>query len=123
MNFLKNVPQNPIIPAKGFIDFGLTKPEIIPIKISCSIHTWMQGVVLVQDHPYMAVTDKDGRFELKNLPAGKLTIKVWQEKIGYVQSVNVDNKATKWKRGRYSLEINEDEEHMYVLDPELFAGK
>jgi hypothetical protein len=29
--------------------------------------------------PYFAVTDKDGNFEIKNIPAGKYTLKTWSE--------------------------------------------
>lgn len=123
MNFFKNPAQNPIIPAKSSLPFKLTAAELLPTKISCSIHPWMQGIVLVQDHPYMAVTDKDGKFELKNLPAGKLTIRLWQEKIGYVKSATIDNKATKFKSGRYSVTLNTDEEKQFILNPKDFAGK
>ena len=84
----------------------------------------MKGVVLVQDHPYMALTDEDGRFELKDLPAGKLTLKVWHEKAGWVKDVLVDGKKTKLSRGRYSITMKagKDEDHKYVLDPSFFAG-
>lgn len=126
MNFLnpKNPPQNPIIPAKGKMPFKLTAAEFVPTKISCSIHPWMQGIVLVQDHPYMAVTDKDGKFELKNLPAGtKLSIKLWQEKIGFVKNITVDKKSSKLRSGRYSITLKKDEEKQFILDPKDFAGK
>lgn len=123
MNFLKNPPVNPIIPAKGEVKFTFSKPEIIPTKVSCSIHPWMQGIVLVQDHPYMAITDADGKFEMKNLPAGKVTIKIWHEKIGYVKTATIDNKATKFSRGRYSVTLKKDTEQSFVLDPKMFAGK
>ena len=65
----------------------------------------MSGVVFVQDHPYMAVTDEDGKFEIKNLPAGKHTFKVWHEKVGYLKSVIIDGKKETFKRGRYLLEV------------------
>lgn len=125
INFLKNKSVNPIIPAGGKVDFELTKAELIPVKVSCSIHPWMQGIVLVQDHPYMAVTDEDGKFEFKNLPAGKLTIKVWHEKAGYISDLlTIDGKKAKpWKKGRYSLTMadGKDEDHQYVVNPKAFA--
>lgn len=45
-----------------------------PITIKCDIHPWMEGRVVVFDHPYFAVTDVDGKFEIKNAPAGKYRI-------------------------------------------------
>jgi hypothetical protein len=31
------------------------------------------------DHPYVAVTDKDGHFKIEGLPAGKHLFNVWHE--------------------------------------------
>lgn len=64
--------------------------EEIPITVKCNIHPWMRGYIAVFKHPFYAVTGKDGSFEIKNLPAGTYTIKVWQEKLGtQTQSVTV----------------------------------
>jgi hypothetical protein len=124
ITFFKNDEVNPMIPPGGKVEFTFPKAESFPATVSCSIHPWMKGIVLVQDHPYMAVTDKDGNFELKNLPAGKLSIKVWHEKAGWVKDVLVDGKKTKLSRGRYSITMKagKDEEHKYVLDPSFFSG-
>jgi hypothetical protein len=54
-------------------------PETPPIKYSCTIHGWMTGYVRIFDHPYYAVTDADGKFEIKNAPAGKYRIVYWHE--------------------------------------------
>ena len=32
------------------------------------------------DHPFGAVTDKDGNFKIENLPPGDYQFKVWHEK-------------------------------------------
>ena len=39
----------------------------------------MTGYVRVFDHPYFAVTDENGNFEIKNAPAGKFRIVYWHE--------------------------------------------
>ena len=39
----------------------------------------MTGYVRVFDHPYYALTDEDGTFEIKNAPAGKFRIVFWHE--------------------------------------------
>jgi hypothetical protein len=39
----------------------------------------MTGYVRVFDHPYYAVTDKDGKFEIKNAPTGDYRIVYWHE--------------------------------------------
>jgi plastocyanin len=45
----------------------------------CNVHPEMSGYVVVSPTPYFAVTDKDGNFEIKNVPAGKYTLKTWSE--------------------------------------------
>jgi hypothetical protein len=57
------------------------KPERFPIEIADSIHPWMRAWVRVFDHPYFAVTDEDGNFEIKNAPVlkGQLRLFIWQE--------------------------------------------
>jgi plastocyanin len=56
--------------------------EEIAIPVKCNIHPWMKGYIAVFKHPYFAVTDKSGSFELKELPPGTYTITAWQEKLG-----------------------------------------
>jgi hypothetical protein len=53
--------------------------ETTPIQYKCTIHGWMTGYVRIFDHPYYAVTDEDGKFEIKNAPAGKFRLVVWHE--------------------------------------------
>jgi hypothetical protein len=55
------------------------KKENPPIQYKCTIHGWMTGYVRIFDHPYYAVTDADGKFEIKNAPAGKYRIVYWHE--------------------------------------------
>ena len=68
-------------------EFALPDPlkaEASPIAFKCTIHPWMSGYVRVFDHPYYAVTDEDGKFEIKNAPVGKFRMVVWQEKQGFL---------------------------------------
>lgn len=61
-----------------------TKPEAQPITVVCDLHPWMQALHFPIDHPYAAVTDKDGKFKIEGLPAGKHVFKVWHEKGKYL---------------------------------------
>jgi plastocyanin len=44
------------------------------LRIKCDVHPWMFAYVNVVDHPYFAVSGKDGSFTIKNVPPGKYTI-------------------------------------------------
>ena len=48
-------------------------------SLLCNVHPEMSGYVIVVPTPYFAVTDKDGNLEIKNIPAGKYTLKTWSE--------------------------------------------
>ena len=56
------------------------KEVMVPFK--CDVHGWMNAYVGVLDHPYFATSDKGGKFEIKDLPAGTYTIEAWHEKLG-----------------------------------------
>ena len=52
-----------------------------PFYIKCDVHPWMKTWVLVSDHPYYAVTDSNGNFEIKGVPTGTYEVICWQEKF------------------------------------------
>jgi len=52
-----------------------------PFYIKCDVHPWMKSWVLVQDHPFFAVTDIEGNFKIENIPAGTYEVIAWQEKF------------------------------------------
>lgn len=58
--------------------------ENFPIEIKCDIHPWMNSYVMVFDHPFFATTAKDGRFEIKGIPAGPQRLMVRHNTVGYV---------------------------------------
>ncbi len=69
-------------PGKSHTIKGLVA-EKLPLTIRDNIYPWMGGRVAVFDHPYYAVTDEDGKFEIKLAPTGKFRLMVYQEVIGW----------------------------------------
>jgi hypothetical protein len=49
------------------------------IAVTCDTHAHMRAYVLSFEHPYFAVTDGDGRFQIDQVPAGLYTLKAWHE--------------------------------------------
>jgi hypothetical protein len=72
---------NSLLQAQGKTQFTPTAPERTPAEVTCDIHPWMRAWWMVLDHPYFAVTDAKGYFEIKNAPAGSQKVVVWQEAI------------------------------------------
>lgn len=52
------------------------------VKVFCDIHSHMTATVLVFNHPWFAVPDADGRFELPAVPPGDREITAWHERLG-----------------------------------------
>jgi hypothetical protein len=83
-------------PIQGMkMEHKFTAREVM-VPFKCDVHGWMNAYVGVLDHPYFAVTDKDGKFSLKGLPPGTYTIEAWHEKAGtQTASVTLGAKETK----------------------------
>jgi plastocyanin len=52
------------------------------VKVYCDIHSHMSATILVFDHPYFAIPQLDGTFELPAVPAGEHTLVGWHERVG-----------------------------------------
>lgn len=60
----------------------------------CNVHPEMESYVVVLETPYFAVSAKDGSYEIKDVPAGKYTLKIWHERLkGSEQTVEVPDKG------------------------------
>lgn len=67
--------KDQVIPRK------LKKPGVI--RLGCDAgHTWMTAWIHVTEHPWVAVTANDGRFELTGVPPGEHTLQIWHEVAG-----------------------------------------
>ena len=63
------------------LTFTFSHPEMF-LKFKCDVHQWMFSWVSVFDHPYFAVTGKDGTFKIANVPPGKYKIEAAHRKLG-----------------------------------------
>ena len=86
---LKNPSGNPLVAAndRAGVEWTYAKPENTPIPVTCGLHTWMKAYHFPLDHSFVAVTDDEGKFEIKGLPPGKHVFGVWTEN-GWVNGYN-----------------------------------
>ncbi len=69
-------------PLKGQVtEKSFDQPEVL-VRVKCDVHPWMFAYIGVVDHPYFAVTEKDGSFKIPNVPAGKYTVEAYHLKAG-----------------------------------------
>ena len=87
-----NESQPPSSPA---IEKNFAREEIM-LPVKCNQHPWMKMYINVVKTPFYAVTDKDGKYEIKGLPPGDYTLEFVHEKLGKQdQKVTVAAKETK----------------------------
>ncbi|HEX4073706.1 MAG TPA: M56 family metallopeptidase [Planctomycetaceae bacterium] len=62
--------------------FAVSEPA--PFDVRDDRFAWKRAFVLVVDHPFAAVTDELGAFEIADLPPGKYSFRVWHERSGFL---------------------------------------
>ncbi len=77
----KQTVFNQALPVKGMrIEKPIKRPGLM--RIECDSHGWMLAWVYAAEHPYHAVTAKDGTFAIPDVPPGSYTLVAWQEYTG-----------------------------------------
>jgi len=81
--FGKQTPGgNQLVPPDGGrLDINNIEPSYENgVKLSCSIHPWMEAYAWALPHPFAAVTNEKGEFTIENAPAGvPLRLVAWHE--------------------------------------------
>lgn len=110
----------------NFLLLGVSRfasEERTPRPIGCSIHPWMKSYLVLKHHPYMAKTDEDGRFEIRNLPVGEHTFQLWHEKAGYLKQACFGERIAN-EKGRLTIDIQPGENELGTaeLQPAVFEA-
>jgi plastocyanin len=63
-------------------DYAFTKCAKAPCVYTqlCRVHPEMEGFIVVLQNPFFAVTNKEGHYEIENVPPGGYTLAVWHAK-------------------------------------------
>ncbi|WP_447972038.1 carboxypeptidase regulatory-like domain-containing protein [Nitrospira sp. Kam-Ns4a] len=69
--------------------------------MQCGFHAYMESWGLLVDNPYYAISDREGRFTIGDIPPGTYKVVVWHPYIGGM----VEQTVTIEARGRTTLEI------------------
>jgi hypothetical protein len=83
------------LPKSKDLEFTFAKEEQF-LRFKCDVHPWMFAYVTVLNHPFYAVTGKDGTFKITGLPPGKYTIEAAHRKAGkQTMEITVEEKGAK----------------------------
>ena len=104
VDLISNAASGVLLPSGGESERTFSVAERLPVRAVCNIHPWERAYLLIQDHPYMAKSDADGKFEIKNLPAVELEFQFWHERTWYLKDIRWPDYATNAK-GRLRLNL------------------
>jgi len=77
-----NLESNQVqMPGGPDLTYTFPQPEMF-MKFKCDVHPWMFAWVSVFDSPYYSLSDKTGKFVIKNVPPGKYTVEADHRKLG-----------------------------------------
>lgn len=72
------------------------------VSLHCDVHPWMAAWAVITDHPFFDVTEADGTFELKGVPAGSYTVEAWHPTLG-LKTVKVKVKKGKAAKATFAF--------------------
>lgn len=59
------------------ITTALPRARGVGLRLQCDVHVHMNAWAAAFEHPYFAVTDSQGRFEISGIPPGSYTVVAW----------------------------------------------
>jgi hypothetical protein len=112
---LGDAPANIVLAVKADATHKFARKQNAPVHIACNYHPWESGYILPRDNPYMAISQKDGRFIIPKLPVGQWEFQAWHER-----TENLDRPA--WPKGRFKFTIAPGPNDLgtIVLPPKMF---
>ncbi|QDT01765.1 hypothetical protein K227x_01330 [Rubripirellula lacrimiformis] len=73
--------------------------------IECLVTPSLNALLLIMDHPFGCVSDKNGAVAIEGLPVGtKLIFRVWHE-AGHFNHVKIYGDSVEWRRSRFELTL------------------
>jgi len=61
---------------------GMRSRRLLPsqpgiVRLRCDVHPWMHAAIRTFDHPYFAISDEGGAFQIPNVPSGRHKLVFW----------------------------------------------
>jgi len=101
-----NKETNQGLPIQGARESRTFPEPELGIRMHCDVHdNWENAWITVLPHPYYAVTDEHGNFEIPDLPPGKYELEAWQENCMAARQ-GIEVKPGEPVRVEFSLEVS-----------------
>ena len=76
-------------------DAGIYERGVSERHLRCGA-SWMSANIMIAEHPYYTVTDKNGSFTIDNVPAGTYTLRLWHEGVAIMNKGLDPKKITRY---------------------------
>ncbi len=108
--FLNRPPAGILVRPNADQTFHLTQTEPAAIPVGCLIHPWEQAHLIVLDHPFAAVSDADGRLEIKGLPDRQpLIFRAYHERLSFKAAITVQGQPAAWQLNKFQRTLAADD--------------
>jgi hypothetical protein len=100
---------NQVVPPGGQtrLQARFAVPERAPFEVRSDRCSQMRASLLVLDHPFAAVTDELGAFEIADLPPGKYSFRVWHERAGFLErALSIEITPGKTAKAKLSYKLD-----------------
>jgi len=105
--YYSGTSRNLSLPVGGKASQTLSRPGLVLVR--CDIHGWMKAYIRVDTHPFHAVSDADGKFQIRDIPPGDYTLEVWHEELGEQKlSVTIQAGKTETLEISYPAQIEKE---------------
>lgn len=104
-SFIENHAVNGILPPGGQRVLRNLKREPGATVVTSGAYNWMMGYLLILDHPYVGVSNADGKLEIKGLAPGKTQLKILHF-AGKFAQLTIHGKSYPVKKNTIEIELS-----------------
>jgi hypothetical protein len=122
---VQNSPFSELLKPGDSIERRVEFREPNPVRLTSSIHPWVNGYILALDQPHAAISDADGRLTIKDIPIGKWGFVIWHERCAAVKKAVHAGQPIEWPGGLmwYTIKSGENDVGEFALAPAILRLK
>jgi plastocyanin len=120
----RNQDLNELVAAGEQLTYKFSHSERVPVHVVDGIYNWMSARIIISNHPYVALSDERGTFEIRNLPVGIHRFRLWHECIGFLKKVSRNKHEESLDKGRFMIGIERGDNELgeMTIDSSLFPS-
>jgi hypothetical protein len=92
-----------------------TRAEEAPLRIGSNTSSSITGWIIVKDHPYVAVSNERGEFEIGYVPLGDWEVRVWHEEKGWLVKGKLGSELVPGKGDLLRIRVHPGENDLGTL--------